>query len=337
MGNYWLHDLPDALAAWNIDFDLYPGWELRSRSSGGYDSLMGIGTHHTASFTAPQNDKHWLWGNPGNRARPVGALYLARSGNVTLGAAGATNTQGRGGPVTGSKGTVPLNAGNRHLISIEAANNGNGEVWPAEQVEAYLRLCACLCETYDFDAMRDIWTHHVWAPGRKVDPRGPTPSHPSIGGSDGVDLWNDNNFRALTLDLMVPTPPTSSTPTLGAPMQTRTLSAPYRIYDSRRYGGHLSGGTTTPIDVSAVDLFNGAKAVAVNVTVIDATEWGFLTVWGTGAVPDASCVNYDGVNVKTAAGFTITSLDWAGRFHVFNHGRCHVAVDVVSVFTPLTQ
>ena len=48
MGAIWLHNLPEVLAGLpNLSF--YQGWESRSRASGGYDKLLGIFVHHTAS------------------------------------------------------------------------------------------------------------------------------------------------------------------------------------------------------------------------------------------------------------------------------------------------
>ena len=131
MGQFWLLDLPDVLRAAGLDVDTYPGWEARARSTGGYDNVLAVQCHHTASDTTPANDMAYMWN--GSPDRPVGAIYLARDGKVTVGAAGATNTSGKGGPLNTSSGTIPLDAANRYVISIEAANNGTGQQWPVVQ------------------------------------------------------------------------------------------------------------------------------------------------------------------------------------------------------------
>ncbi|WP_218214598.1 hypothetical protein, partial [Ursidibacter maritimus] len=77
---------------------MWPGWETRSRSTGGYDNILAIGTHHTASTTSPDSDCSYMWG--GSPDEPIGAVLLDRTDEVTIGAAGATNTQGKGGPYT---------------------------------------------------------------------------------------------------------------------------------------------------------------------------------------------------------------------------------------------
>ena len=51
MGGIWLYDLPDVLAGAGLTVDTWPGWENRSRSSGGYDAVRAVFAHHTASNT----------------------------------------------------------------------------------------------------------------------------------------------------------------------------------------------------------------------------------------------------------------------------------------------
>ena len=41
MGAYWLHDVDEWFISAGIPFRLYPGWETRSRSSGGFDDIRG--------------------------------------------------------------------------------------------------------------------------------------------------------------------------------------------------------------------------------------------------------------------------------------------------------
>jgi hypothetical protein len=134
-----------------------------------------------------------MWENATDR--PIGAMLLERSGRVTVGAAGATNTQGKGGPWTLSNGTIPLDKGNAYGIAIEAANRGTGEMWPTVQQDAYTALCSALCEAYGLDPARDCLSHAEWCQpscaGRKTDPAGP-----SRWASSGT--WDMDGFRRDT-------------------------------------------------------------------------------------------------------------------------------------------
>jgi hypothetical protein len=195
----WLLDLPECCRAAGLTVTLYDGWETRSRSSGGYDDLLGVGYHHDASSSTSDDGSSdaygWLYADD----KPIGAMRLHRDGRLVIGAAGATNTMGKGGPLVCSKGNVPQDRGNQTLIAIEAANNGVGEPWPKVQVDAYIALVGGLCWWYDLDPQRDIVSHWEYCkpscPGRKIDPAGPTPSAPSIGGSSGSSTWSTPGFR----------------------------------------------------------------------------------------------------------------------------------------------
>lgn len=184
MGAIWLLSLPDVIRDAGLDVDVWPGWQTRARSSGGYDSILGVQAHHTASNTTPLRDMQYMWG--GSPDRPVGAIYLARNAKVTVGAAGATNTSGRGGPL----GSIPLDSANRHVISVEAANSGTGEQWPAEQQEAYLILSNALVRAYNLQfSIPGLHAHHEWTT-RKIDPAGN--SRWATGGAK----WNMHVFRS---------------------------------------------------------------------------------------------------------------------------------------------
>ncbi len=216
MGTIWLLDLPDACRAAGLDVELFDGWETRSRSSGGYDDLLGVGYHHDASSTSSDeggsDDYGWLYADD----KPIGAMRLHRSGQLVIGAAGATNTMGKGGPLTCSAGTVPVDRGNQTLIAIEAANNGVGEPWPTVQVDAYIALVGGLCAWYGFDPHRDVYSHWEYCnptcPGRKIDPAGPTPSAPAIGGTSGAATWSTPGFRDAVAAWRPPTHPPEEEP-----------------------------------------------------------------------------------------------------------------------------
>jgi hypothetical protein len=238
MSKIWLHETPKYFEKFKVNYKLYPGWELRSRSSGGYSQVMAIGLHHTASGGSGAGQMAFMWQN--SSVKPIGNIFIDVDGTVWLGAAGASNTQGQGGPVSTSKGVVPKNHGNLHFIAIEGSNNGVGQVWTEKQMDSYVRTCAALCDQFALDPLRDIFSHWEWVlpdkPGRKIDPAGPTPSMPEIGGTTGANRWNDQAFRLRVAKLL-------------------RRDKVTRIQGSNRYA--------TSVEVSKKAFPKGAKAVYV--------------------------------------------------------------------------
>lgn len=328
MSGTWLLNMADWLRDGGIDVVEEPGWQTRSRSSGGYDSVMAIGVHHTASNTKPANDINYMLYNAD--ARPIGALYLARDGVVTVMSGGATNTQGKGGPYLVSKGEIPKDAGNRYMLSIEAANDGHGETWPVAQQDAYVRMCHILVKKLGLQ-WGDIVAHFEWT-SRKADPAGN--SRYATGGNN----WDMDKFRG---DCMMavgdvpappPPPPLPDLPTpiisLESDIDMKILTTPARIYDSRTKsgGGKLAGGESRA--VSMPKELKSATAVHVTVTATAADGVGWLTVWnGVGDVPATSNLNFSaGVDI---ANTTITAVA-GGAIKVFASAGTHVIVDVVA-------
>jgi N-acetylmuramoyl-L-alanine amidase len=202
MGSIWLPHLPEIVADAGLPWRTWQGWETRSRSTGGYDDILAIGVHHSASSASPDNDCSYIWNNASDR--PIGAVLLDRTGMVTIGAAGATNTQGKGGPLSCSRGIIPLDSGNKYMFSIEAANNGVGEQWPTVQQENYVILCAALCDAFALDPGQDVIAHFEWT-DRKIDPAGNSRY------ANGSAEWDMRQFRTDVIDVR-PQPPTPPTP-----------------------------------------------------------------------------------------------------------------------------
>ncbi|MET0786325.1 MAG: N-acetylmuramoyl-L-alanine amidase [Paenisporosarcina sp.] len=234
MGAHWLHDIAVALTGLPTNF--YGGWETRSRSSGGFDAILGIAVHHTASKTSPESDMNYMWN--GSPDRPVGNIYLARDGNIWVGTAGASNTQGKGGPLNCLNGTVPKDKGNQYMIAIEAANNGVGEPWPQVQTDNYVRMVRQLCEHYRLSFGQDVYGHFDYCapscPGRKVDPAGPSP----FGSVNANHTWDINAFRAAVVNSALtpqPEPPTPEEPPEEDEDMTRSLLV--QIADGPMAGG----------------------------------------------------------------------------------------------------
>ena len=141
----WIRWAPDYLRDADLTVHVVDGFDTRTRSSSpdGLDSILGLVVHHTVSnFTDPADEADFLANR--HSVAPVGNLFLDRHGEWWCCAAGATNTNGQGGPRIVSQGVIPEDNGNRTCPAIEAANNGVGEAWPDVQLDSYVRGCAAL-------------------------------------------------------------------------------------------------------------------------------------------------------------------------------------------------
>ena len=264
MGNIWLGDLPTILGGLGAEF--YSGWETRSRSSGGYDGLVGIAIHHTASNTSAESDMHYMWSSASDR--PIGAIYLGRDGRIVVGCAGATNTQGKGGPLNTSRGTVPKDQGNQYLLAIEAANAGTGEPWPDVQQDRYVALVRALCDGYAFTHL-DVFGHYDYCapscPGRKIDPAGPS----RFGSVNSSGTWDINVFRDAVLGgeptpqppTPEPTPPPEEDWMANLPTIRKGDSGPdvKRMQHLLAAAGYMQEGNTANYDGLWQDGTDGAK------------------------------------------------------------------------------
>jgi hypothetical protein len=315
MGGVWLGSMPEVLRDAGLDVATYPGWETRSRSSGGYDEVLAIGLHHDAitAGTPTANRAAAGWGR--NQNRPIGALILSRDGSVLVGAAGATNTQGRGGPVQCSKGVIPLNAGNRYMLSIEAENDGVGEPWPQVQIDAYLLLCRALCDWLGLDPLVDIIAHFEYTdPGesiysgskRKIDPADVSGStkYAAVGavypGMFDMNLWRADVAALERND-----------------MKTHD---PIRVYDSRDKDGPFAPG-----EVRHLPVVYGASCYVV-LTAINMNVKGFLSVSSTGKAFPTSLVRLEPSLHASANGAPVDAPE--GKIYVKASQSCHVLIDL---------
>jgi len=139
------------------------GWETRGTTT---FNPIGVMWHHTASpatWSSRQLTNLLVKGHSTLRG-PLCQLQLNRDGVYVVIAAGRANHAG-----TGSWPTI--SAGNTQTIGIEAANDGVGEPWPKEQVDAYIIGTAALLKHMD-QPVENVVGHKEWAPRRKIDPRG---------------------------------------------------------------------------------------------------------------------------------------------------------------------
>jgi hypothetical protein len=167
----YLTDMADILRDAGLAVTEQDGWRTRARSSGGYAAGRPwcIMWHHAASAPNATAESVANYASYGSDVAPVCNLVLGRDGAVIVCAAGATNTNGTGGPQPTSRGLVPVDQMNTHAIGVEAVNTGVGEAWPQVQIDAYFTLTLALTAAYGLEA-DDLCTHAQWAPGRKIDP-----------------------------------------------------------------------------------------------------------------------------------------------------------------------
>jgi Beta-lactamase enzyme family len=109
---------------------------------------------------------------------------------------------------------------------------------------------------------------------------------------------------------------------------------PARVFDSRGRTAVARGGTAVVRVAAAAPGIpaSGVSAVAVNVTVTDASGDGYWTVWPTGtARPDAS--NLNALAGDTLANTTLVPVGNDGTISVFASAGGDLLVDVVGWFT----
>ena len=188
MGDRYLTDLADVLAAAGLDVWETDGWRNRARGSGGYNPAAPghVMVHHTAS--GPGSDgwddvNYMTYSHPD---APLCNLYVDRGGGWYVCAAGATNTNGTGSDPCGH---IADDSMNTDAIGIECGNNGVGEPWPTVQLDALLVGVGALTAAYGIPIAR-VHGHVEWAPSRKIDPAGP-PRY-----ATGPATWDLDAFRA---------------------------------------------------------------------------------------------------------------------------------------------
>lgn len=192
MGAVVLGSLPSVLRAAGVRIELWPGYETRSRSTGGFEALLGIGHHHDAIPATVSEDARSRsgWDRESNTNRPVGNVRIKRDGTWVIGSLMATNTQGRGVDLHMSKGVIPENRANLYMFSIEPSNDGIGQPWPKVQTDSLLTGTAAICNAYALQPSDNL-AHFETAPGRKADPAGP--SEFTVGQNR---MWPMDVFRA---------------------------------------------------------------------------------------------------------------------------------------------
>jgi hypothetical protein len=157
-----------------------------------------------------------------------------------------------------------------------------------------------------------------------------------VGANGRVNLYNSEGFTSVIADVVGYY--TATRPTTGGLF---TAVTPGRVLDTR--DGTGQNGSTAPIGAGQsinVQITgqggvpgSGVTGVALNVTVDQPTNPGFLTVWPTGeARPLASSHNF--VPGLTVANLVLAKVSTGGQVSIFNFaGSTHVVADVVGYFS----
>lgn len=163
-----MSDIVTHLREWGLKVQLKPGFRDRGRPYSFRPRAVIV--HHTASGSLSGNfaSESVVTTGRSDLPGPLCQFLLGRDGTVKIIALGYANHAGYGGPRAG----IPANTGNSYTWGIEAENNGIGERWSAEQLNAYYRLCAALLDWMDLEDVNRVFAHKEWAPGRKIDPAG---------------------------------------------------------------------------------------------------------------------------------------------------------------------
>lgn len=133
-------------------------------------------------------------------------------------------------------------------------------------------------------------------------------------------------------------PPAAPTPSPSPELMTGFVAAqPARLVDSRSglgVGGALRAGQTVTVRVAGrAGVPADARAVALNVTAVDAGDVGFVSVMpctGRSAVPSTSNLNF--AAGQTVANSVVTALSSRGEVCVYASAPLHLLVDVVGSF-----
>lgn len=343
MGNLWLPDLDDWLRdIGGLNVDTWPGWLTRSRSSGGYDDILGICAHHDASSTTYTLASACKNGFETAEFAPVGMSRLNRGdGKWVIGAAGATNTQGVGGPMACSRGTIPADSGNRYVIAIEAMNNGVGEPWSLAQQKSYVTGIAAMIvglrrqgaynaatgryQKIHLDPRRkgDIHAHFEWTT-RKIDPAGPSQWADL---ADRYKRWKMDAFRnsvALEVDRLE----SSDMPSLFEPID------PQRHLDTRWQGFAALEPNKVYTLPKPEWVPENASALVLNITATNASGYGYIKAWAAGgAEPNSTVLNYEPGGGAICNMITVKCS--GGSYALLALTKTDVVIDVFGYYVPV--
>lgn len=190
--------LPDVLADAGLEVIEQAGWQDRGKE---LVSLEGVVCHHTASPSTSTLTVNLAVVVNGNTVAPgpIANLLLWRDGTYYVIASGRANHAGAGGPWR----WLPDGQANLRTLGIEAVNDGLGELWSNEMLDAYEIGVAAILEHIGVDETH-VLTHNEWAPTRKIDPAGPTSGR--VATLPGRQTWSGDAWRERIAARLAPTP-----------------------------------------------------------------------------------------------------------------------------------
>ena len=152
--------IADKLRAAGLDVVEHSGWQTRGSS---LFFPAGVVGHHTASRSGSDVPSLRICINGRtDLAGPLCHVLISRSAQCHIIAAGRANHAGTGG----YNGL----SGNRSVLGIEVENNGVGEPWLPEVVQAFDRAAAALLDGINRSA--EYYCGHKEWTSRKIDPAG---------------------------------------------------------------------------------------------------------------------------------------------------------------------
>jgi uncharacterized protein (DUF1501 family) len=144
-----------------------------------------------------------------------------------------------------------------------------------------------------------------------------------LGPTGAVSFFNSDGASHIIVDLLGWYDVAGTGPAASA-------SSPQRLMDTRDTKVKVGADSTYQLKVTGVaGVPDDAKAVVVNMTVVDPTETGFLTVYPTGKpLPNASNLNF--TPGRTVPNQVIATVGDGGKIAIYNkRGTVHVICDLV--------
>lgn len=163
--------LDSHLRQWGLNVVTHEGWRYNGRPWSSSFRPKAVICHHTASGSKSGNfasEGIVINGRGSSLPGPLCQFLLGRDGTVKIITGNGSNHAGTGGPW----GVVRRNLGNYDAFGIEAENNGVGEHWSNEQLQAYYRLCAALLDLMGTKDVNHRVLGHKEYTSRKIDPNG---------------------------------------------------------------------------------------------------------------------------------------------------------------------
>ena len=302
--------LPDLLKSAGLPVEVAPDFLTWARP---YPmDLWGGIWHHTASGRNSTRQTNINVVHDGNSVAPgpiAHILSCREQPRLYLVSAGYTNNAGKGWWPGGTDN------GNKRAISMEWVNDGVGEPAHPESVEVSARAWAACFDHMGWPLDR-LWTHHAYAPTRKIDPAAPA----------DFTGWQ---YRTWTLaDVRGQVAKYQGGDSMGTFV---ALADEVRQLDTRWWGddNFLAPGIVHPIGKHDV-IPSNAVALVMNVTAANAQGPGYFKVWAADRnEPETSKVNF-------ATGWTVANMITVactnGRYNIKSSAPAHAVIDLVGYY-----